>query len=350
MSRLAQGARLAASLVAGDRRALARAITLIESTRSDHRAAAETLLCGLLAGTGRSIRLGISGAPGVGKSTLVEALGLHAIARGHRVAVLAVDPSSPRSGGSILGDKTRMEALSHNPEAFVRPSPAGGTSGGVARRTREAVLACEAAGFDIIMVETVGAGQTDFAVADMVDMFILLVAPGGGDELQGIKKGIMELAELVVVTKADGELARAAARAQAEYASALHLMRPASPDWTPKVMSCSAATGGGIADLWEAVAQYRETMEGAGHLATRRVSQAKAWMWSEVNEALMARLRSRTPVLRLATALEAQVAGGRIAPGEAARRILEAFEADEAVGEDEEQDSAGPVAQSSNWS
>ena len=223
-------------MVDGDRRALARAITLVESTRADHRAEAEALLAEVLPHTGDAIRVGISGAPGAGKSTFIEALGLHLVAHGHRVAVLAVDPSSTRSGGSILGDKTRMEQLTRSPHAFVRPSPTGGTLGGVARRTREAMLLCEAAGFDVVLVETVGVGQSEVKVAAMVDLFLVLVAPGGGDELQGLKRGIMELADLVVVNKADGDLAAAAAHTAADYAAALHLVRPRIAGWTPRVL------------------------------------------------------------------------------------------------------------------
>ena len=231
---------LAGRVLAGDRRALARAITLVESTRADHRAAAEALLTQVLPHSGQAVRLGITGVPGGGKSTFIEAFGLFLISQGHRVAVLAVDPTSRRSKGSILGDKTRMEELSRAPEAFIRPSPAGRTLGGVARRTREAMLVCEAAGFDVVIVETVGVGQSETAVADMVDMFLLLLQPGSGDELQGFKRGIMELADLVVVNKADGELAPAAERAAAEYRGALQFLRPASKSWKPEVMKCSS--------------------------------------------------------------------------------------------------------------
>ena len=221
-------------MLAGDRRALARAITLIESRRPEHQEQAEQLLGRLLPATGKAVRLGISGTPGAGKSTFIEALGAHLIEQGHQVAVLAVDPSSRRSGGSILGDKTRMQRLAQAPEAFIRPSPAGGTLGGVTRRTREAALACEAAGFDVVVIETVGVGQSESAVADMVDSFLLLLAPGGGDELQGIKRGIVELADLVVINKADGELLAAALRAQADYRAALQLLRPRPSAWTPR--------------------------------------------------------------------------------------------------------------------
>jgi len=252
---------LVAGLRGGDRRALAQAITLVESTHPDHRVQAEDLLAQLLPATGGALRLGITGVPGVGKSTFIEAFGAHLIDAGRRVAVLAVDPSSQVNRGSILGDKTRMAELARNPAAFIRPSPAGQTLGGVARRTREAMLVCEAAGFDVVIVETVGVGQSETAVAEMADVFVLLLQPGGGDELQGFKRGIMELADLFVITKADGELEAAAARAAAEYQGALGLLRPgrgdgtASPDWRPPVLQCSAVTGSGIPEVWAAAAK-----------------------------------------------------------------------------------------------
>jgi LAO/AO transport system kinase len=316
---------LAEAVVAGQRRALARAITLIESTRRDHRAQAEALLAHLLPRSGNSIRIGITGVPGVGKSTFIEAFGLHAISLGHRVAVLAVDPSSPRSGGSILGDKTRMELLSRDERAFIRPSPSGGTLGGVARRTREAMLACEAAGFDVVIVETVGVGQSETAVADMVDMFLLLLVPGGGDELQGIKKGIVELADAVVVNKADGDLAAAAQRAARHYANALHLLRPASPHWRPPVLRCSALTNMGIDEVWSTVSGYRAAMGDAGEIAARRAAQASAWMWNEVSESLMDALRHHPAVSDRLGGLERQVRDGRTTPTVAAQALLAAF-------------------------
>ena len=320
-----EDADVAAAVRSGDRRALAQAITLIESTRRDHRALAEALLGDLLPHTGRSVRLGISGVPGAGKSTFIEALGLHVIAGGHRVAVLAVDPSSPISGGSILGDKTRMVALAQHADAFIRPSPTAGTLGGVARRTREAVLACEAAGFDVVIVETVGVGQSEVAVADLVDVFALLLAPGAGDELQGIKRGIVELADLVVVNKADGDMAAAAEQVRRDYASALGLLRPSSPHWSPRVLKCSALEGKGIAEAWSAVEAYRAAPGMAGEIAGRRRRQARAWMWSEVNETLMTRLRADPRVNRLVAAQEDAVARGEVTPAEAARAILGAF-------------------------
>ena len=315
---------LAARLSDGERRALAQAITLIESTRPADRAKAEALLDDLLPRTGGAVRIGITGAPGAGKSTFIEAFGLYLIGQGHKVAVLAVDPSSARSGGSILGDKTRMEQLAHAEGSFIRPTPSGGALGGVARRTREAMLACEAAGFDVVIVETVGVGQSETAVADMVDIFLLLIQPGAGDDLQGIKRGIMELADLVLVNKADGALRDAAGRSQAEYRAALHLMRPRSPRWSPQVLLCSALEGSGIDAVWAAVGAYREAL-GETELATRRAVQARAWMWSEVRDSLVARLVADDAVNALAARLEAEVAAGALTPGSAARRLLEAF-------------------------
>ncbi len=316
---------LAEAVRGGDRRALARAITLIESSRDDHRQAAESLLQTALRGSRASIRLGVSGAPGVGKSTFIEAFGLHVIGAGHRLAVLAIDPSSRRSGGSILGDKTRMAELARNEAAFIRPSPAGGTLGGVARRTREALMLCEAAGFEIVIVETVGIGQSETAVADMVDMFVLLVQPGGGDELQGIKKGVVELADLILVNKADGAFAPAARRTVSDYRNALRLLRPASPHWTPEILAVSALEGKNIAKAWQTVLRYRRTMEAAGVLAARRAEQARAALWAEIGAVLLDRLRE-SPVLRdRLPAIEAEVMGGLAAPAVAARRLLEEF-------------------------
>jgi LAO/AO transport system kinase len=317
--------RLAAAVEAGERRALARAITLVESTRADHRLRAEALLERLMPATGRAMRLGISGVPGVGKSSFIEAFGLHLIAAGHKVAVLAVDPSSKRGGGSILGDKTRMEKLSVEPDAFIRPSPAGTTLGGVARRTRDALLVAEAAGFDVVIVETVGVGQSETAVADLTDMFVLLLQPGGGDELQGIKRGIVELADLVVVNKADGELVAAANRAASDYRRALHLLRPASPHWSVPVLLCSALTGAGVPEVWKTVERYREALGASGEIAARRAGQGRAAMWSEVGERLMADLRAHPRVAALIAAVEEEVIAGRLSPGAAARRLLAAF-------------------------
>lgn len=316
---------LAKKVRARDRRALARAITLVESTRRDHRDAAEALLAELLADTGGAVRLGISGVPGVGKSTFIEAFGLHVIGEGHRVAVLAVDPTSSRTGGSILGDKTRMQELSRNADAFIRPSPTGGTLGGVARRTREAMLVCEAAGFDVVVVETVGVGQSEIAVADMVDMFLLLLLPGGGDELQGIKKGISEIADLLVVNKADAGMKDAARAAAAEYKSALRMLRPANEAWKPPVLTCSALEHRGIDKVWAAISDYRRKLGESGDLARRRAEQARSWMWNEVEETLLRAFKDHPGVSRRLPELERAVTEGRIPAAAAARELLDAF-------------------------
>jgi len=315
---------LAAAVRAGDRRALARAITLAESTRPDHRAEAADLVDALLPDTGGAVRIGLTGAPGSGKSTLIEALGLEAVEDGRRVAVLAVDPSSSRSGGSILGDKTRMSDLGRHPAAFIRPSPSSGTLGGVARRTREAVLLCEAAGFDVVLVETVGVGQSEIAVADLVDLFLLVASPAGGDELQGIKRGIMELADLIVVNKADGDLAAAAARAAADLRHAVHLLRPKRPGWEVDVTTCSALTGAGMPELWRSLVERHARLLGAG-LGDLRAAQSTAWMWSEVTETLLEQLRLHPGVGEQVPALEQAVAAGEVAAGVAAQRLLAAF-------------------------
>lgn len=322
---MSEAAALAESILAGDRRQLARAITLVESTLRDHRERAVALLEMVLPSTGGSVRVGISGAPGAGKSTFIEALGVYLVEQGHRVAVLAVDPSSTRSGGSILGDKTRMERLSRSPGAFIRPSPSGGTLGGVARRTREAMLLCEAAGFDVVLVETVGVGQSEVAVAGMVDLFLLLLAPGAGDELQGIKRGIVELADLLVVNKADGDLAPAAARTVTEYQHALHVIRPRTSSWAPLVLSCSSLLGEGISEVWGAIGEHRRVMSAGGRLGDLRAEQSREWMWSEVTESLHESLRADPEVAGLVERLEADVVSGAVSPTAAARRILTAF-------------------------
>jgi LAO/AO transport system kinase len=317
---------LAQQVLDGDRRALARAITTVESTRPDHRDEATALLTELLPHTGGAIRIGISGAPGSGKSTFIEAFGLRLIEQGHRVAVLAVDPSSTRTGGSILGDKTRMGELTRSDAAFVRPSPAAGTLGGVARRTREAMLLCEAAGFDVVMVETVGVGQSEVAVAGMVDLFAVLVAPGAGDELQGIKRGIIELADVVVVNKNDGDLAPAAKTTATDYGSALRLVRSKTAAWTPRVVLVSSLEGMGIDELWSTVEEFRSTLDAADELDRRRAEQAREWMWSEVSESLMDALRHDERVSGLADRLETAVTAGELPPAAAARQILDAFQ------------------------
>ena len=307
----------------GDRRALAQAITLVESTRADHRQDAIALLDGVMDATGNAVRLGITGPPGVGKSTFIEAFGTRLTTDGHRVAVLAIDPSSSRSGGSILGDKTRMERLAADPDTFIRPSPAKGELGGVARRTREAMLLCEAAGFDIVIVETMGVGQSELAVADMVDLFLLLASPVGGDELQGIKRGIMELADLVVVTKADGDLSGPARHVAADLANALHMLRPRHPGVEPQVLLASSVTGSGVAEVWQAVEQMHATLRASSRLTELRSSQARTWLWSEVSAGLLDRARADPRVSAELTRLEAEVAAGTVAPGVAARRLLD---------------------------
>jgi LAO/AO transport system kinase len=311
-------------LLAGDRRALARAITLIESTRADHRERADELLAEILPRTGKSVRLGITGVPGVGKSTLIERFGLGLIGEGRSLAVLAIDPSSKRGGGSILGDKTRMEELSRNEAAFIRPSPAGATLGGVARRTREAMLLVEAAGFDTVIVETVGVGQSETAVADMVDMFIVLLLPGGGDDLQGIKRGVIELADLIVVNKADGDLKAAARRSAADYQHALRMLRSPTAGWTPEVTTASAITGEGVMEIWDVVGRFRKAVGDKG-VGRRRAEQARAWMWNEVGETLLAALRKHPDVKKMVSGLEREVENGKTTPASAARRMLEAF-------------------------
>lgn len=316
---------LARAVLEGNRRALAQAITLIESTRADHRAAASDLLERLVPHSGHSIRLGVSGVPGVGKSTFVEALGNHVIDAGHRVAVLTVDPSSAISGGSILGDKTRMELLSRRPEAYIRPSPAGKTLGGVTRRSREALILCEAAGFDVVIVETVGVGQSETKVADMTDMFVLLQLPGGGDELQGIKRGIMELADLILINKADDELKALAGRSVADYSNALRLLHPRSMNWKVEVRTCSARDGDGIAGVWDLVLKHRSVHEASGELNTRRAAQARDWMWSEVSDSLLTALQSNPVVCEQIPLLETAASEGRIPPTVAARQLIELF-------------------------
>ena len=318
-------AALAEGVTAGNRRLLAQAITLIESTRSDHRSAAATLLERLMPAAGNSIRLGISGVPGVGKSTFIEALGNHVIDAGHRVAVLTVDPSSAISGGSILGDKTRMEERSRRDEAYIRPSPAGRTLGGVTRRSREAMILCEAAGFDVIIVETVGVGQSETRVADMTDMFLLLLLPGAGDELQGIKRGIVELADLILINKADDGLVDLAGQAAAEYRNALRLLHPRSPNWKVEVRSCSARDGTGIADAWEAVLRHHDMLKSTSELTTRRAAQARDWLWSDVSDNLVEELKSDPQVRDKLAELESATSAGRMPPTVAARTLLDIF-------------------------
>ncbi len=314
----------AAAIVNGDRRALARAITLIESTRRDHRAAAGALLEQLMPHTGRSLRIGISGAPGVGKSTFIEALGNHVIDQGYRPAILTVDPSSAISGGSILGDKTRMETLARRPEAYIRPSPSGTTLGGVTRRSRETLLLCEAAGFNVIFVETVGVGQSETKVAEMTDMFVLLLQPGAGDELQGIKRGIMELADLVLINQADDGREALATRSATEYRHALQLLRPRSHEWSVEVATCSARDRVGIDAAWDAMLRHRQALD-AGELEVLRAEQARHWLWSEVQDSLVADLREKLGGGHKIVELERAVSEGRVPATIAAEQLLDIY-------------------------
>jgi LAO/AO transport system kinase len=314
---------LAEDLRAGNRAALARAITLVESRRADHQAAGRDLVQALLPDTGKAFRVGITGAPGVGKSTTIDALGMYLIEHEHKVAVLAVDPSSARTGGSILGDKTRMARLSASDQAYIRPSPSSGTLGGVAAKTREAMLLCEAAGFDVVLVETVGIGQSETAVADMTDFFLALMLPGAGDELQGIKKGLVELADMIAINKADGDNLKRANVAAADYRSALHILHPRSEHWHPPVETYSALTGAGIDKLWQKVVEHRTAMNASGEFAARRREQQVKWMWSMLEQRIMARLRSDPAIRAKVKKTEAEVADGRIAPAVAAEQIAE---------------------------
>ena len=312
---------LARAVRAGHRAALARAITLIESRREDHQAASHALMQLLLPDTGKAERVGITGSPGVGKSTTIDALGMFLIERGHRVAVLAVDPSSARTGGSILGDKTRMARLSASENAYIRPSPSSGSLGGVAAKTRESMLLCEAAGFDVILVETVGVGQSETAVCDMTDFFLALMLPGAGDELQGIKKGLVELADMIAINKADGDNIKRANFAAADYRSALHILSPRSEHWHPPVLTYSAMTGQGIAELWQKVLDHRTAMSASGEFAERRRQQQVKWMWTLLEQRMMARLRSDPVIRAKVKKIETEVADGRITPTLAAERI-----------------------------
>ncbi|MEL6374046.1 MAG: methylmalonyl Co-A mutase-associated GTPase MeaB [Pseudomonadota bacterium] len=310
---------------AGDRAMLGRAITLIESVQPTHRTAAAAVLQELLPMTGQAHRIGITGVPGVGKSTTIDQLGLNLIEAGHRVAVLAVDPTSSRSGGSILGDKTRMAKLANEEAAFIRPSPTSGTLGGVARKTRETMALCEAAGFDVIIVETVGVGQSETAVADMVDMFLVLLLAGGGDELQGIKKGIIELADLIAINKADGGNVERAARAASEYRAALHILTPPDAWWTPPVMTLSGLNNTGLDDLWRSVEAHREQARAGGYFDARRRRQALRWMDDMLRERVLAHVEADPRVQALMPALRRQVGEGTLTPGHAVDRIAEAL-------------------------
>jgi LAO/AO transport system kinase len=318
-------AALARAVRGGDRATLARAITLIESKRADHQKKAHQLVQELLPQTGKAIRVGITGAPGVGKSLTIDTLGTHLIGAGRKVAVLAVDPSSTRTGGSILGDKTRMARLAIDDNAFVRPSPSSGTLGGVAAKTRETMLLCEAAGFDVVLVETVGIGQSETAVADMTDFFLALMLPGAGDELQGIKKGLVELADMIAVNKADGDNVKRATTAAAEYRAALHILNPRSPNWTPPVATYSALTGNGIAGLWDEVLTHRERMTKSGEFAARRREQQVKWMWSMLEDRMLGRLKSDASLRARLPQIETAVAEGRLSAALAVEEIAAAL-------------------------
>jgi LAO/AO transport system kinase len=311
-----------AGVLAGDRRMLSKTITLIESALSAHQAAARAILAALLPKTGNAVRLGITGVPGVGKSTFIESFGMMLVRQGHRVAVLAVDPSSARSGGSVMADKTRMERLSTQPHSFIRPSPSSGTLGGVARKTRETMLACEAAGYDVIIVETVGVGQSEITVASMVDFFLVLMLAGAGDDLQGMKRGILELADALAINKADGENVARARKAAKIYEMALHLLQPPSPGWTPPVLTCSAVELTGIEAIWNAVLQHREKLSGSGELTAKRKGQAVAWMWSLIDEGLTERFSRHPDVKKQLPRITREVERGNLAPTTAAEKLL----------------------------
>jgi LAO/AO transport system kinase len=313
---------LTSGLRAGERAMLARAITLVESRRADHRQAAHRLVQSLLTHTGAAVRVGITGAPGVGKSTTIDALGSHLTGLGHKVAVLAVDPSSARTGGSILADKTRMARLAADPKAFIRPSPAAGTLGGVAAKTRETMLLCEAAGFDVILVETVGTGQSETAVADMTDFFLALMLPGAGDELQGIKKGLVELADMIAVNKADGDNMKRAKAAAGEYRAALHILTPLVAEWQPPVVTYSALTADGVADIWDNIVAHRGKLTATGALAARRRRQQVKWMWAQFDDRLRSRLSSDPKLKAKLPQIERAVAEGRLSPALAVDEIV----------------------------
>ena len=310
---------------AGDRRAVAQAITRVESTRPDHAALGQAILDELVPFTGGAVRVGITGPPGAGKSSFIETLGVRLVEAGHRVAVLTIDPSSPVTGGSILGDKTRMERLAQLEQAFIRPSPSGGSLGGVAHRSREAMLVCEAAGYDVVLIETVGIGQAEVSVASMVDFFLVLLLPAGGDELQGIKKGVIELADALVVNKADGETRLVAERTRGEYAAALELIRPPGDGWKPEAFIASAHSGEGIGEIWAAVERHQEQIRSSGELEAKRRDQARTWMWRLVEEGLGSAFRAHPGVQAELTRLERQVETSHTTPGAAARVLLEIF-------------------------
>ncbi len=315
---------LAEAVRSGDRAALPKAITLVESTRADHREQAQQLLLELMPDSGSAMHVGITGVPGVGKSTTIEALGMYLISQGHRVAVLAVDPSSTRTGGSILGDKTRMAKLAVHPDAYIRPSPTSGTLGGVARATRETIVLLEAAGFDVILVETVGVGQSEVAVANMVDTFVFLTLARTGDQLQGIKKGVLELADIVVVNKADGEHAVEAKAAARELTGAIRLIYPRETLWRPPVLTMSALSGEGLVELWETVLKHRQVLTDAGEFEARRRTQQVDWTWSMVRDAVLDRVLSHPAVKNIRAEVERKVRNGELTPALAAQELLNA--------------------------
>lgn len=316
---------LAELVRSGDHMWLARAITLVESRKHEHRAQAAELLTTLMPFTGAADRVGLTGVPGVGKSTFIDQFGTNLTAAGHRVAVLAVDPSSSRTGGAILGDKTRMERLSADPAAFIRPSPAGGSLGGVARATRESILLCEAAGFDVVLVETVGVGQSETTVSEMVDIFVVLMLAGAGDELQGIKRGVLEIADLIAVNKADGDNVKRARMAALDYRRAIHLMTPASPNWTPPVLTCSALTDEGLPEIWDQIRGHRERLAATGERQQRRQRQQIGWMWSLIGDRLIDEFKESGKVAAMLPEVEAAVLAGEVPPAVAADRLLAAF-------------------------
>ena len=309
-------------VIAQNRRIVAKTITLIESSLPSHQEKAKTIVDALLPHSGQAVRIGITGVPGVGKSTYIESFGLKLVEQGHRVAVLAVDPSSSKSGGSIMGDKTRMERLSLEPQAFIRPSPSGGTLGGVARRTRETIIVCEAAGFDVIIVETVGVGQSETTVASMVDFFLVLMLAGAGDELQGIKKGVLELADAIAINKADGDNIENARKARVEYKKALSLLTPSSKTWSPPVLTCSALTMDGIDDIWRTILDHRKKTEASGELAAKRSQQALDWMWALVEEGLIDRFYKNPAIEKSLPAIIKAVEKGETGPTIAAQELL----------------------------
>ncbi len=312
----------AQGVIGRNRLVMAKTITLIESTLPAHQELARQVMDALLPHTGKAVRLGITGVPGAGKSTFIESFGMMLTEKGLRVAVLAVDPSSPRTGGSILADKTRMEKLSVNEQAFIRPSPSGGTLGGVARKTRETMMICEAAGYDVIMVETVGVGQSEVAVASMVDFFLVLMIAGAGDELQGIKKGVLELADAITVNKADGDNVERAKLARQQYETAMHLLSPPSPDWSTPVLMCSSLAGNGLEDIWETVLKHRKIMNDKGDLEKKRSEQSRLWMWALVKEGLEEWFSKNARVVNLLPLIEKEVVSGKITATSGAARIL----------------------------